>query len=198
MALATLAVGPAAHAQQAAMPDMATMTGDFERFCTAAFPDDAALAAVMTRSGATAMTDDEVRSFLHDDPGRGWWLTTVRATYAVTLESPPFHACAVRRMTPTGMSGSHAFSDVVARYASEKGLTRGPLLAAQDEKPHYKLGSFALPLADAPGRRASHVFMLVVTAYTHGYPGRGAMAEDARGGPGVEIRMVHQMPSVTP
>ena len=68
----------------------------FSQFCLQKFPDDAAMAADVEVAGAVAMTGDEVKARLHEDQGRGWTLDQAEGRFSITLESPPYHACAVR------------------------------------------------------------------------------------------------------
>lgn len=77
-------------------PRVADLQRLFSDLCIRKFPDDVALASAVETVGGTAMTAEEVKARLHDDPGRGWKITAGQASFNVTLEAPPYHACAVR------------------------------------------------------------------------------------------------------
>jgi hypothetical protein len=87
-----------------AAAQLAELTGLFNDICLKAFPDDRAVAqAVVARgSSATPMSPDEVRVYLHDDPGVGWFLAGRTGRFEVTVEAPPFHACGIRTLTVSG------------------------------------------------------------------------------------------------
>jgi hypothetical protein len=76
----------------------------FGAFCHKAFPDEAPLDELARGRHAVAMKPEELASFLHGDPGRGWFLHTPAALYAITIETAPYETCVVRRMTPAGLS----------------------------------------------------------------------------------------------
>ncbi|HEY5410998.1 MAG TPA: hypothetical protein VIJ94_09770 [Caulobacteraceae bacterium] len=75
----------------------------FTAFCLKAFPDAPAVdAALKTRSQAQ-MTSEQAQPYLPDGPGRGWLVRTSDSLFALTLEDPPNHTCAVQQMTPDGV-----------------------------------------------------------------------------------------------
>ena len=75
----------------------------------------------MPPSAAAAMSDAEVKSILHDDPGRGWTIAGRTAAFRLTVEAPPYHACGVRTNTVAGFPTMQPYQDLIARY--EKGRT---------------------------------------------------------------------------
>jgi hypothetical protein len=64
--------------------------------CQGKFPDDAAVALYAKDKGLTAMSADEVAELLGKDPGVGWVQHDESGAYVLTVEAPPYHACAVR------------------------------------------------------------------------------------------------------
>ncbi|PZU08617.1 hypothetical protein [Sphingomonas sp.] len=74
----------------------------FDQLCLKAFPSDAALDDAAKSMGAIALTPDQVKVTLVNDPGRGWALGENGTTYLIFLELPPFHACSVRWSMPEG------------------------------------------------------------------------------------------------
>ena len=64
--------------------------------CQGKFPDDAAVAQYAKDKDLTAMSAGEVAELLGKDPGVGWVQHDESGTYLLTVEGPPYHACAVR------------------------------------------------------------------------------------------------------
>lgn len=94
--LSILALAAAASAEVDART--ARLTALYDEVCLRAFPDDKAVAALMTSKNAQEMSQNEVKVTMRDDPARGWHLPGEQAT--VWLELPPFHACSVRWSAP--------------------------------------------------------------------------------------------------
>jgi hypothetical protein len=92
---------------------LATMLSLYQDACLKSFPDDAALDSFMMSKGATALTPDQVKITLKDDPGRGWLLNDGDHQIQITLELPPFHACSVRRMTAKGITDMTPYNAIV-------------------------------------------------------------------------------------
>jgi hypothetical protein len=80
-----------------AEPAWAEMIDMFAGVCLGKFPDDAAVRQFAVEKRLAAMPDDAVRQLLGTDPGQGWFQDTARGRYLLTLEMPPYHACAIRR-----------------------------------------------------------------------------------------------------
>ena len=130
-ALATLlmAAMPAAAAAQYETPvnppapaaQLAELIEIYDSACLRAFPNDGAVARAMTAHGATAMADSEVRIYLHGDPGRGWNLAGRTARFQLTIEAPPYHACAVRTMTAAGFPDMAPYRALADRFESGGG-----------------------------------------------------------------------------
>lgn len=122
--LTTLALLFAAQAQPApaapaADPVFAKMAQLYEDICLTPFPDDDAVAAAMATQHATELRKEEVRIYLHDDPGRGWTVGDGRdGKFVVTIEAPPYHACAIRHAFAAPVADRSAYQDVAARYKS--------------------------------------------------------------------------------
>lgn len=64
--------------------------------CVEKFPDDEAVDRYATAHGMTPMSASEVSALLGKDPGIGWTHQDESRTYWLTIEKPPYHACAVR------------------------------------------------------------------------------------------------------
>jgi hypothetical protein len=80
------------------------MVSLYDEVCLKSFPDDAVVDAAMAAKGATPLTRKQVEIYLHDDPGRGWWLADGDEKLTITVEAHPCHACSVRRQTPAGFA----------------------------------------------------------------------------------------------
>jgi hypothetical protein len=181
---------PAAAASdqgEAAAGDIARI---YERICLAAFPDEARLQNALAASGAIALSPAEVRSMLHEDPGRGWRLPGT--PFTVTVESPPYRTCAVRRMTRAGLPTAKPYLAVLNAYAQQRGLVEGPPQRVGRRLPDgADTVLFGTPLLQAGTARPVETSIYAITNY-HGQldPAR---FPDAAGGVGVEVRLAHQL-----
>ena len=113
----------AAPAAQAETDDgvLSRMTALYDEVCLKTFPNDEAVAAAMTAKGAIVLKPDEVRIYLHDDPGRGWTIADGADKFVVTVEAPPYHACSVRRDTPSGFPDLATYYAVAGPYETAAG-----------------------------------------------------------------------------
>lgn len=99
----------ALQAAPAPMPTAAPFRGagqmlTFDTICNRMFPDDERVASGLAAvKSARALSAAEVRRYLKDDPGRGWELSMGDTRMIVTIEAPPFHACAVRMSNADGV-----------------------------------------------------------------------------------------------
>lgn len=171
------------------------MVAVFREMCLIRFPDDAAVDASATAIRMVPMSDVEVRGNLRSAPGRGWFYRTAAAEYAVTVEQSPVRACAVRRMTPSGAASSRPFLVEASEWAVREG---GKLTAMQPQRSSSPDGAeiTAVPFAFLDGQgRPVQSLMVIVIDHKGEYRGRGA--EAARGGTGVELRLVRQILPVT-
>lgn len=76
----------------------------FDMLCGQVFPDEARVATTMAKvPGARALTPEELRTYLKDDPGRGWIMDAGASRLVVTIEAPPIHSCAVRITNTDGV-----------------------------------------------------------------------------------------------
>ena len=93
----------------------------------------------MSARGATAMADAEVRIYLHGDPGRGWNIAGRTARFQLTVEAPPYHACAVRTMTAAGFPDMAPYRALADRFESGGGYrTFGPQSMEVGQCPHHR------------------------------------------------------------
>ncbi len=191
LAMAAVA-GPAmgqGPAPDAAASELAAVWRDA---CLQAFPDPARLTALAAADGYRAMTTDEAAQYLAGSAGQGWFSRTALAEYAVVIEAAGADSrgeCSVRRLTAAGMStAAPYFAARDAWVAGRPGALRA--LAPQHARlPHgVESEGIGSELVALDGR-VSDVFLAVVTEYHGRYRGRDAVA--ARGGPGVEVRLVH-------
>lgn len=97
---ASAGAAPLTYNRPVPAPDAAAQLAEmvvlFDEICLKAFPDDAAVAKAVTARRGTAMSAEDVRVYLHDDPGVGWHLIGRAAPFEITIEAPPFHACGIR------------------------------------------------------------------------------------------------------
>ena len=188
---AALAATAPAHA--ASLADAEEMAGLFDRLCLNAFPNPAALDAEAARLHATALTPPQVQAYLHDDPGRGWSYATPLASYVITIEQPPYLACAIRRMTPAGLPSAAPFATAVNRYVAARHVT---LVNAGRQDGKTQDGADLAAFQQAifrPDKTVAETFLVILTNYHGRY--QGPLSNDVGKGPGVEVRFVHQIPS---
>jgi hypothetical protein len=184
LAGAAHAAEPRAYERPDPAPDpaaqLAEMLTIYDEICLQTFPDDAAVAHALEARGATAMSNAEVKSILHDDPGRGWRIAGRTALFRLTVEAPPYHACGVRTNTVAGFPSMQPYQDLIARY--EKGRTFnkvGPLNREVEGAQSVGAGDMAMKGSLAEG-------LLVFTAQP--LPANRAASGDA-----IQVRFVHQL-----
>jgi hypothetical protein len=176
--------GPRSYERPDPAPDPAAQLAEmltlYDQICLRTFPDDAAVARALEGRGAVAMTDAEVRSFLHDDPGRGWRIAGKTATFNLTLEAPPYHACGVRTNTVAGFPSMQPYQDLVARYEQGRSFQKvGPINREVEGASSVGAGDMGMKGALAEG-------LLVFTA-------QPLAANRAAAGDAIQVRFVHQL-----
>jgi hypothetical protein len=83
-------------------PAMQGVVNIFDMLCAQVFPDDARIDAAMASiPDMRPLTPAQVRTYLKDDPGRGWVMDVGSTRIVITIEAPPVHACAVRVSSPS-------------------------------------------------------------------------------------------------
>ncbi len=190
----TLLVAPSiVHAAPAPPADVTELASMFSDLCIGSFPDENKVQAFLTSKAATSMSAQEVQRYLHSDPGRGWYIQTPVALYGVTIENPPFHTCAIRRMTPEGAAtpGTHAVAQAEKAYASTIGGTTVMIkpTSVRTGPTGPDVLSFGIGVLDAAGK-PSDSFGFFLSNY-HGHPPAPWIA-DGTPGVGVEIRLSRQ------
>ena len=137
----------------------------------------------MVAHGAKALTPDEVKVTLVDDPGRGWVMDDGGHSIQIMLELPPFHACSVRRWITELPDAMPAYRAVADRFeADHRGFSRM-----------------------APFEREADALHIHAVGEQRGLPGGGAEslfvfdqhvtdpARRAKGETTVNLRFVHQL-----
>lgn len=155
----------------------------YDMICLRTFPDDARLDAAMGRlPGARALTADEVRTYLKDDPGRGWIMDNGTSRIVITIEAPPFHACAVRMPHTDGALDDAMWRRQVA--SAEERAGGGFQTMAPREVPVGEMKSAVIGDQRRNADGSAEAFYLFRTS-----PADPALAPTT----GVELRMVHQL-----
>lgn len=174
-------VVPASAARQ--QPDKAgtELVVVFIELCLGRFPDRADLAeGRMSRdTQLSPMTADQVRNYLKDDPGRGWTYQTGTGNYVVTVEDPPYKACAVRRTYATLPGYRLPYHLLVRDWAATERNTQfqdGPSIKQTRGNLMISGETMTLPASDS---RPAEMFMEIGTLYPDGQ---------------VEVRLVRQIP----
>lgn len=180
-AFAQPAYRPPAHSADPAA-QLAEMIALYDTLCLSAFPDDEAVARDLARRGAAALTDAELRVFLHDDPGRGWRLQGRTARFDITIElSPPYHACAIRTMTAAGFPSLQSYQDLAARFEAGRGYAPINVFERDVGEVHVAGGGEAHRNADG----SSESLLVAITTPQ-------ARFRDA-GNSAIEVRFAHQL-----
>jgi hypothetical protein len=185
---AMILAGPASAAQYERManpPDPVAqrdaMIALYDEVCLRAFPDEDAAAGAAARHGATALSQAEVQTLLHDDPGIGWEVSGPAGRFQVTIEqSPPYHACAVRTMTADGFADLGPYQRLAARYEQGRPFERIGTMDRMVGNLHVVGGGEQL----ATGADASESLLIIITSASE--------AQRARGDTAVEMRFTHQ------
>lgn len=155
----------------------------YDQVCLQAFPDDKAVESAMTGFGAAELTPAQVRTYLRDDPGRGWRVESGGTSFTVTLEAPPFHACAVRVMVDTPFTDLGSYPGIAAAYEQAHGggfRAMQPMERDLDDIHIYGTGD-----QKVTGTGGESLFYIVYTPLKK--------ATDAGAPPQSEIRLAHQI-----
>jgi hypothetical protein len=117
---------PYRHIEHPAEPaaQLAEMLALYDQVCLHAFPDDKAVAVAMAGRRAEALVGDQIKRYLHDDPGIGWRVTGATGIFNLTVEAPPFHACGVRTMTPSGFADLGAYRALADTFEAGHGFQK--------------------------------------------------------------------------
>lgn len=163
-------------------PRMTRMAALYEEVCLKAFPDDTAVDTLMAAKGASALTPEEVKVTLVDDPGRGWTIQDEGKRVLIILETPPYHACSVRWPAPAGTPDMMPYRAVADRYmATRTGWTTMPPMEMDRGDIHI-----SATMSGRMSGRATETLMVI--DQTPADPARRAAGEG-----GVDRRLVHQM-----
>jgi hypothetical protein len=114
---------PSPNGKPVDVKGVSELVDTFLDLCLNTFPDDNAVATKVKAAGHSPLSDQQVRQFLHDDPGRGWLINRGDTVLALTIELPPFHSCAVRTMVQTEPD----IAMVTALAAGSWGLSQVPV-----------------------------------------------------------------------
>ena len=175
---------PSPYRPPANLPDPAAQRDEmialYDEICLRAFPDDKAAGDAAARHNATPLTDAQVRVLLHDDPGIGWAVDGRTGRFNVTIEAPPFHACAVRTMTAAGFPDFGPYRALADRYEAGGGYRA--MSHMQFTRDNLEVGGGGEQRVTPDGGTES--LLVILTTPTRPYRDRGDTA--------VEVRFTHQ------
>lgn len=178
--LAAILAVPQAEPARADVPKMAAL---YDEICLRTFPIDEHVDALMARKGATALTPDQVKVTLRDDPGRAWWIKDGERTYSVFLELPPFHACSVRGNVGSGTRDLTGYRAAVDAFkASHRGFATQPPMDADQGDIHIHAETEFRELPDGTGEQLMMIDQSITNAERR-----------AKGETGTVLRFVHQI-----
>jgi hypothetical protein len=170
---------PGAPADPAAQ--LAEVLDVYDAACLRAFPDDEAVAREMAARGASALSEREVRIFLHDDPGRGWRIADRTGPISITIEAPPYHACAVRTMTAAGFTDMGPYRALAERFEAGGGYRAIPPESLDIEGLHMTAGGERRQRPEG----GAESLLVILTTPAEGHRDKGQTA--------VEVRFVRQV-----
>jgi hypothetical protein len=178
----------AQEAQSEPPPAPQEFVAFFQAYCLEKFPDDSALVSAASDGKFTALTPNETKLFLRNDPGQGWLIRGESGKYILTDELPPYHACAVRHAVRTPFSVT-PLKELADKYVTAKGhrLVDGPSMQTPMG------GGIVSSLSsqnevDAKGVPTGEAFTLAVVSY----PAQ-TLADGTTSQPFWEIRFVRQI-----
>jgi len=170
---------PPANADPVAQRD--EMIALYDEICLRAFPDDKAAGDAAARHNATPLSEAQVRIYLHDDPGIGWAIDGRSGRFNVTIEAPPYHACAIRTMTAGGFADFGPYRALADRYEAGGGYRA--MNHMQFTRDNLEVGGGGERRVTPDGGTES--LLVILTTPTREFRDRGDT--------GVEVRFTHQL-----
>lgn len=150
----------------------------FLDLCLARFPDQAAFAAGARLRHLVPMPPEQVKRFLHEDPGRGWWGTTPSGRFVVTIENPPYFACAVRRLYKLTQAFQTTYQLAIGIWAANHKIALQAVPTMRREENGMSISATAQS-EFGPDGKVRQTLMMFVTDYPSGR---------------TEVRLVRQFP----
>jgi hypothetical protein len=149
----------------------------FAGVCLEKFPDDTAVRQFATEKGLAVIPDDRLRAMLGTDPGEGWLQNTARGQYVLTIELPPYHACAIRKSESAAPDFLGPLSPVIAAWAATQSGARLKQLPPQTAQVGgLPAQVYQWVLDRGPGKQAETLMAIVTNATSR-----------------VEVRLVRQI-----
>jgi hypothetical protein len=162
-------VPPPADATEADKKAAGELVGIFSGPCLGKFPDDNAVESYTKEKNLTPMTVAEIRHLLGPDPGMGWIGQASSTRYLLTIEKPPYHTCAIRKMftsPPRAVRSYYFLALALWAVASKHGtVTEQPPQSLEIEGRPTQ--AYVYPLTDAGGT-AREQFLLFVSDMSDG------------------------------
>jgi hypothetical protein len=181
-----LLLAGAALAQDAPPPVSAEFVRLFSSYCLSKFPDAVAQAAGDEK--LEPLTDGQVASYLHSDPGKGWLIAGADGNYVLTEEDPPYHACAVRRYSDHVMDGVPLIEAARAFVESTGRKLGPPQMSSRPIGNGIISNAVLMQLRDAKDQQVPEAFMFFVVAYPVTVKADGTESK-----PFYDIRFVRQI-----
>jgi hypothetical protein len=151
----------------------------FLDLCLNRFPDDAAFAKGAAARQLQPMAPAAVKQYLHDDPGRGWTGQSPSGPYAVTIESPPYLACGVRRMQKTSAQFPFFFHLTIGTWAATHAIPPRQTVPPMRQANNGATITITAEAVVGADGKPTQTFMALVTDYPSGQS---------------ELRLVRQFP----
>ena len=145
-------------------PATVELVGMFAAICLEKFPDDAAVQKFATDQHLDVVPEQRLRHMLGTDPGMGWLQTAPRGQYVLTIELPPYHACAIRKADSRQPDFLSAFGRLLAAWAATQGANLKQLPAQTPQIGGAPSQVYLWQLDRGPGKQAETLMAIVSNA----------------------------------
>jgi hypothetical protein len=160
----------------------------FSSYCLKAFPNDAALLQQAQAERLEPLSPAQLKTILHKDMGVGWVVGGAQVQYLLTVEQPPFHTCALRRVSDQPLDGAPLMA--AAKNFVETGGHKllPPVGHARPMGEGMISNSLILQELDEKDQPLPMAYMYFVVSHAAMVRGDGSMSK-----PFYEIRFVRQI-----
>ena len=180
----------AAGAQEAAPPPPVSdeFVRLFSSYCLNKFPDDGALLKQAEADKLEPLSPVQARTMLHKDGGIGWVVGAAGAQYVLTVEPPPFHTCALRRISEQALDGAPLMAAAKSFVEAGGHKLLAPVGHARPMTQGMISNSLILQELDEKDQPLPQAYMYFVVSYP-----AVARADGSMSTPFYEIRFVRQL-----
>lgn len=134
----------------------------FAEACLKDFPDDGAVRQFANDKHFTSLPDEAIHQLLGTDPGQGWTQESDHGRHLLTIEFPPYHTCAVRKIDTSEPDYIAPTRLLIAAWAAKQGATlkESPMQSARMSGLPTEVYSWVV---DRGSTRPNETLMIFVT-----------------------------------